>query len=476
MKNRKKLVASKVNKMVDKPPHMQMPVPVRKIDNEKRITSFGEVLLGYNEEEAQKEALRCLQCKKPLCREKGCPARVEIPAFIAKIKEKDYTGAAAICREANDFPSFTSRCCPHEFQCEGNCILAKKGKGIIVGQLERFVSNYGIEDQIKNASKPDPIGKSVAVVGSGPAGLAVAWDLVQQGFAVTVFESRAYAGGLLAFGIPDYRLPQEYIDKVVTLLEKTGVMFTYNVKIGKDKSLDELIDSFDAVFLGIGEGEGYTMGIPGEDNEGVYIAIDFLEKVNRAAVEGKPIPDDIKLGKTCAIVGGGNVAMDSLRCAKRIGAEHVMMLYRRSDKEMPACDEECRQTQEEGIEFKFLTNPKSIVGENGKVKAVECLQMILGECDSSGRCRPIPVEGSEFLLPVDSIILAIGQQPETDISQETPALEIKKWGHIIVDEETGETKIPCVFAAGDIAHGGDTVVRALVAGKKAAKAIAEKLL
>ncbi|HEX67989.1 MAG TPA: NADPH-dependent glutamate synthase [bacterium] len=450
-------------------------VPMRKRRVEERRRNFLEVALGYSEEEAVREAERCLECKNPLC-VKGCPVEINIPAFIKKIKERDFEGALKIIKETNLLPGICGRVCPQETQCEGTCVLGRKGEPVAIGNLERFVADWGREKGEEKVVVEEKKGKKVAVVGSGPAGLSCAGELVRLGYEVTVFEALHELGGVLRYGIPEFRLPREVLDYEIELLKELGVEFRPNFLIGKTLALEELFEiGYSAVFIGTGAGLPNFLGIPGEDACGVYSANEFLTRVN--LMKGYKFPEydtPVKIGKRVGVVGGGNVAMDSARVSLRLGAEKVTVIYRRTEKEMPARREEVINAREEGVEFQFLTQPIEIVEEEGVVKGVKCLRMRLGEPDESGRRRPIPIEGSEFFIPLDTIIIAIGQSPNPLLPSTVKGLEIGKKGNIIVDEE-GATSLPRVFAGGDIVTGAATVISAMGAGRRAARAIHELL-
>ena len=450
------------------------PMPVQA--PEVRAHNFEEVALGYDEETAVAEAERCLHCKVPQCR-KGCPVSVDIPAFIAKIKERDYDGAIEKIKETNSLPAVCGRVCPQENQCEKYCILGKKGEPVGIGRLERFAADQALAKEMPDAPfAAAPDAQRVAVIGSGPSGLSCAGDLAKRGYKVTIFEALHKAGGVLSYGIPEFRLPKDkVVQKEIENLEKLGVTIETDAVAGRLYTVDELLgeEGFDAVFIGTGAGLPRFQNIPGESLSGVYSANEFLTRCN--LMKAYRFPDyatPLKVGKTAAIIGGGNVAMDAARTALRLGAEHVYIVYRRSDAELPARAEEVEHAKEEGIDFRLLTNPVAIEGdENGWVKAMRCIRMELGEPDASGRRRPIPVEGSEFSLAVDTVIVAIGTGPNPIIAQTTPGLALTKRGNIAADEETGATSKPGVFAGGDIVTGAATVILAMGAGRKAAAAI-----
>ena len=444
-----------------------------------RIHNFYEVALGYDEEKALAEAERCLQCPNPRCVQ-GCPVEVPIRDFIKLIKEKDYVGASQKIKEKNSLPAVCGRVCPQENQCQQMCVLGKMGDPISIGRLERFASDYERKKgvTVPKVEKADVSGK-VAVVGSGPAGLTTAADLVKLGHKVVMFESLHYAGGVLMYGIPEFRLPKEIVQSEVDYIKKLGVDVKTNYTIGRIYTIDELFaDGFDAIFVGSGAGLPNFMGIPGENLGGVYSANEFLIRVN--LMKGYLFPEydtPIRIGKKVAVIGGGNVAMDSARCSLRLGAEEVYIVYRRSKEELPARAEEVENAEEEGVIFRLLNNPTRFVGdESGWVCGMECIRMELGEPDASGRRRPVPVEGSEFMMDVDTVIVAIGQTPNPLIQRTTEGLETTRHGTIIVNEENGACSRDGVFAGGDVVSGAATVISAMGAGKTAARGIHEYIL
>jgi glutamate synthase (NADPH/NADH) small chain len=453
-----------------------MPVQDAKV----RAHNFDEVALGYDEETAVAEAERCLHCKVPQCR-KGCPVSVNIPEFIAKVKERDYDGAVAKIKESNSLPAVCGRVCPQENQCEKFCILGKKGESVGIGRLERFVADRALEKGEK-VEKPEVAAdaQSVAVIGSGPSGLACAGDLAKKGYKVTIFEALHKAGGVLSYGIPEFRLPKDrVVQKEIDNIKALGVKIELDSVAGRLYTVDELMneEGFDAVFIGTGAGLPRFQNIPGESLNGVYSANEFLTRCNlMKAYKFPEYATPIKVGKRAAIIGGGNVAMDAARTALRLGAEHVSIVYRRSAAELPARAEEVEHAKEEGIDFQLLTNPVAIE-DNGEgwVKSMRCIRMELGEPDASGRRRPVPIEGSEFDIDVDTVIVAIGTGPNPIIAHTTPGLETTKRGNIAADEETGATSKEGVFAGGDIVTGAATVILAMGAGRKAAAAIDEYL-
>ena len=454
----------------------EMPVQ----DPQVRAHNFDEVALGYDEETAVAEAERCLHCKVPQCR-KGCPVSVDIPEFIGKIKERDFDGAIAKIKEANALPAVCGRVCPQENQCEKYCVLAKKGESVGIGRLERYVADrYMAKNEEVKPIEYAADAQKVAVIGSGPSGLSCAGDLAKKGYKVTVFEALHKAGGVLSYGIPEFRLPKdEVVKKEIDNIAKLGVKFELNSVAGRLFTVDELMEEegFDAVFIGTGAGLPRFQGIPGESLSGVYSANEFLTRCNlMKAYKFPEYATPIKIGKKVAVIGGGNVAMDAARTALRLGAEKVYIVYRRSEAELPARKEEVEHAKEEGIEFKLLNNPVEILGdENGWVSGMRCIKMELGEPDESGRRRPVAVAGSEFVLDVETVIVSIGTGPNPIISQTTPGLDTTKRGNIAADEETGATSKPGVFAGGDIVTGAATVILAMGAGRKAAAAIDEYL-
>ena len=438
-----------------------------------RIENFGEVPFGYTIEQAQREATRCIQCKKPLCYE-GCPVNIDIPAFIKLIGEGDFIGAARKIKETNGLPAVCGRVCPQEDQCEKVCIVGKKSDPVCIGNMERFVADYEREHGDEYIPEiPEKTGHKIAVVGSGPAGLTVAGDLAKMGHEVIIFETLHKAGGVLVYGIPEFRLPKAIVQSEVDYLIKLGVKVELNSVIGKIETVDELLnDGFDAVFLGTGAGLPMFMQIPGENLNGVYSANEYLTRVNLMKAYDPEYETPVLRKKKVAVLGGGNVAMDSARTALRLGAEDVYVVYRRSRTEMPARIDEVHHGEEEGLNFKFLMNPIRVIGDDkGWVKGLECIRMELGEPDESGRRRPIPIADSETILDVECVIVAIGNGPNPLIPTTTPGLETNRRGNIVADEETGVTSKKGVFAGGDIVTGAATVILAMGAGKKAAVAI-----
>ena len=448
----------------------EMPVQAPDVRNK----NFSEVALGYTKEQAIDEANRCLNCKHKPC-VGGCPVAIDIPAFIAKIKEEDFEGAYEILTKSSSLPAVCGRVCPQETQCESKCVRGIKGEPVAIGRLERFVADWHMEHAKEEAKKPQPNGHKVAVVGAGPAGLTCAGDLAKRGYDVTVFEALHTPGGVLVYGIPEFRLPKEIVRKEIDTLRELGVTIMTNMVIGKVLSVDELFeDGFEAVFIGSGAGLPRFMNIEGENLNGVYSANEFLTRVNlmKAYKENSATP--IKAVKNVAVVGGGNVAMDAARCAKRLGAENVYIVYRRSMEEMPARKEEVEHAEEEGIIFKTLNNPTRILGdENDFVTGMECVKMELGEPDESGRRRPVVVKGSEHMLDVDTVIMSIGTSPNPLIKNTTSGLETNKHGCIVVKDDSGMTTKEGVYAGGDAVTGAATVILAMGAGKSAAAAIDE---
>jgi glutamate synthase (NADPH/NADH) small chain len=446
-------------------------------DPQVRAHNFEEVALGYTQETAVEEAKRCLQCKKPLCIT-GCPVEVLIPDFIKKIAEGDFEESAKVLKIKNSLPAVCGRVCPQEAQCESKCVLGIKGESVAIGRLERFAADFGMKSRETKVEKVESTGKRVAIIGAGPSGLACAGDLAKAGHAVTIFEALHVAGGVLMYGIPQFRLPKEIVQTEITNLKKMGVEILTNQVVGKITSVDELMENgYDAVFIGTGAGLPYFMDIPGENLNGVYSANEFLTRTN--LMKGYKFPDyatPVKVGKNVAVLGAGNVAMDSARTALRLGAENVYIVYRRSRAEMPARNEELEHAEEEGIQFRLLTNPVSIEGdERGWVKSLTCLRYELGEPDASGRRSPVAILGSEFDIPMDTVVVAIGQGPNPLVTTSTPGLELNKRGNIVADEETLMTSKPGVFAGGDIVTGAATVILAMGAGKKAASGIHQYL-
>ena len=446
---------------------------------EERVKNFLEVALGYDEQVAINEAKRCIQCKNPKCIA-GCPVGIEIPAFIEKIAEGDFQGAIDKLKEKNSLPSICGRVCPQEEQCEKVCIVGIKNEPVGIGRLERFAADWERKNPKVKSESSKTEGKKVAVVGSGPAGLTCAGELAKMGYQVTIFEAFHQAGGVLMYGIPEFRLPKEIVQEEINSLLDLGVELKTNVVIGQTITIDELLgeEGYEAVFVGSGAGLPYFLNIPGENLNGVYSANEFLTRVNLMRAYLYPKWDTpVKVGKRVAVVGAGNVAMDAARTAKRLGADHVYIVYRRSEDEMPARTEEIHHAKEEGIDFRLLTNPTEVIGDSeGWVTGMKCLKMELGEPDASGRRRPVPIENSEFELDVDVVIIAVGQGPNPLIPRSTPKLETSKWGNINAHEKTGSTSIEGVFAGGDVVTGAATVIKAMGAGKDSAIAIDEYII
>jgi len=437
----------------------------------KRIKNFNEVPYGYDEKTAIEEAKRCLQCKNRPC-VIGCPVEIDIPGFIKHISEGDFDKAVEVLKTKTSLPAVCGRVCPYENQCEGECTLLKIGEPVAIGRLERFLADYEKDKGVRIPKKSRPTGKKVAVIGSGPAGLTCASDLAKMGHAVTVFEALHAPAGVLMYGIPEFRLPKKIVEAEVDYIKKLGVDIKYDIVVGKTITVDELLHDYDAVFIGTGAGLPRWLNVPGENLDGVYSANEFLTRVNMMKAYKFPEYDTpIKIGKVVATFGAGNVAMDSARTALRLGAEKSYIIYRRSEKEMPARDEEIEHAKEEGVIFKLLTNPKRFIGDDkGLLTQVECIKMKLGEPDDSGRRRPIPIPDSEEKIDIETAVVAIGQSPNPLIPKTVKGLKIGKWGNIITDED-GRTSIPGIFAGGDIATGAATVILAMGAGKRAARAI-----
>lgn len=452
-------------------------VPMPEQDPNVRNKNFEEVAMGYTAEMAMEEATRCLQCKNKPCTQ-GCPVNVPIPDFIAKVAEGDFEGAYEVITSENALPAICGRVCPQENQCEGKCVRGIKGEPVGIGRMERFVADYHMANAQTKQIDIEKNGKKVAVVGSGPAGITCAGELIKKGYDVTVFEALHKAGGVLSYGIPEFRLPKALVAKEIETIQQLGVQIETNVIVGRSVTIDELMeDGYDAVFVGSGAGLPRFLNIPGENLLGVYSANEFLTRVNLMKAYKYPeTPTPVKIGKNVAVVGAGNVAMDAARTAKRLGAENVYIVYRRSEEELPARAEEVHHAKEEGIIFRLLNNPAAILGnEDGWVCGMEVVKQELGEPDASGRRSPVPIEGSNYVMDVDSVIIAIGQSPNPLIRQTTPGLETQRWGGIIVEEETMATSKEGVYAGGDTVTGAATVILAMGAGKKAAAAIDAKL-
>lgn len=451
-------------------------VPMPEQDPNVRNKNFLEVAMGYTEEMAMEEASRCLNCKNKPC-VSGCPVNVRIPEFVAKVAEGKFEEAYEIITSTNSLPAISGRVCPQENQCEGKCVRGIKGESVSIGRLERFCADYHMRHSDAKAVKPQSNGKKVAVVGAGPSGLTCAGDLAKKGYEVTVFEAFHTAGGVLVYGIPEFRLPKAIVKKEVENLQDLGVEVKTNMVIGRVLSVDELFEmGYKAIFIGSGAGLPSFMGIEGEDLIGVYSANEYLTRTNLMKAYLDDYDTPIIKSKSVAVVGGGNVAMDAARCAKRLGAENVYIVYRRGMEEMPARKEEVHHAMEEGIIFKNLNNPVKILGdENGRVRAMECIEMELGEPDASGRRKPIAKEGSNFELPVDTVIMSIGTSPNPLIRRTTPGLDTNKRGCLVVNEDTMQTTREGVYAGGDAVTGAATVILAMGAGKQAAQSIDEYL-
>ena len=466
---------------------MMKKVPVREQDAKERACNFEEVCLGYNADEAVAEAQRCLNCKNAHCVQ-GCPVSINIPGFVEKVKEGDFAAAYQVISESSALPAVCGRVCPQESQCEGKCIRGIKGEAVSIGKLERFVADWARENNIRPVGAAEKKGKKVAVIGSGPAGLTCAGDLAKMGYDVTIFEALHEAGGVLVYGIPEFRLPKEnVVKKEIENVLSLGVKIETNVIVGKSVTIDELLneEGYSAVFIGSGAGLPKFMGIPGENANGVFSANEYLTRSNLMKAFQADSATPIMESKKVAVVGGGNVAMDAARTALRLGADKVYIVYRRSLEELPARREEVEHAMEEGIEFKLLNNPVEILGynnpddkrdpKNGFVTGMKCIRMELGEPDEKGRRRPVPVPGSEFVLDVNTVIIAIGTSPNPLIKSTTKGLEVNKKGGIVVEEGTGLTSREGVYAGGDAVTGAATVISAMGAGKAAAKAIDEYL-
>ncbi|WP_461206628.1 NADPH-dependent glutamate synthase [Clostridium sp. DL1XJH146] len=452
-------------------------IPVREQDPKVRSRNFEEVCYGYNEEEAVAEAQRCLNCKNPKC-VGGCPVSIDIPGFIEHVKKNEFEEAARVIAKYSSLPAVCGRVCPQESQCEERCVLGIKGEPVSIGKLERFVADWARENNIDLSEKEESKGKKVAVVGSGPAGLTCAGDLAKKGYDVTIFEALHEAGGVLVYGIPEFRLPKEKVVKAeIENIKKLGVKIETNVIIGKTTTIEELIEdeNFESVFVGSGAGLPKFMGIPGENFNGVFSANEYLTRVNLMKAYKEDYQTPVKSGKRVAVIGGGNVAMDAARTALRLGSQsHIV--YRRSEQELPARLEEVHHAKEEGLILDILTNPVEILADkNGWVRGMKCIKMELGEADASGRRRPVPIEGSEFVMDVDTVIMALGTSPNPLICSTTKGLEANKWRCLVADETTGKTTKDKVYAGGDAVTGAATVILAMGAGKAAAKAIDEEL-
>ena len=460
-------------------PNMRLTkLPAREQAPDIRNCNFEEVSLGYDEAMAVDEAKRCLNCKHKPC-VNGCPVNVRIPEFIQLVAQEKFMEAYEVIRSTNALPAVCGRVCPQETQCEEKCVRGIKGEPVAIGRLERFVADYAMAHGAEPAKPMPDNGKKIAIVGSGPAGLTCAGDLRKLGYEVTIFEALHTPGGVLVYGIPEFRLPKQLVREEIKTLEDIGVKIETNMVVGRSITLDELLgeEGYSAVFVGSGAGLPRFQCIPGENLNGVYSANEFLTRINLMKAYNFPVVDTpVQVGKNAAVVGGGNVAMDAARSAKRLGAENVYIVYRRGEAEMPARVEEVHHAKEEGIIFKMLTNPTEILGdENGHVKGMTCVEMELGEPDASGRRRPVVKAGSEHTIDVDTVVIAIGNSPNPLIKNTTPGLATEKWGGIIVDEATGKTSRDHVYAGGDTVTGAATVILAMGAGKTAAQAIHEEL-
>ncbi|MCM1082200.1 MAG: NADPH-dependent glutamate synthase [Clostridium sp.] len=449
-------------------------VPMPQQEPDVRNKNFDEVATGYTAEMAVEEASRCINCKNKPCMT-GCPVNVPIPGFIEQVAAGNFEKAYEIITSENALPAICGRVCPQENQCEGKCVRGIKGEPVSIGRLERFVADYHMQHGTKPSYDIKPNGRRVAVVGSGPAGITCAGELARKGYEVTIFEALHKAGGVLSYGIPEFRLPKALVAKELENVTDLGVKIETNVVVGRSVTVDDLFEKgYDAVFLGTGAGLPNFLRIPGENLLGVYSANEFLTRVNlmKGYKKGE-VPTPVKIGKRVAVVGAGNVAMDAARTAKRLGAEEVYIVYRRGEEEVPARKEEVEHAKEEGVIFKLLNNPVKIHGDDGWVKGIEVVEQKLGEPDASGRRRPEPIEGSNKIIDVETVVIAIGQSPNPLIRQTTKGLETEKWGGIIVNEDTNESTRKNVYAGGDVVTGAATVILAMGAGKKAAKAIDE---
>ena len=444
-------------------------VPVREQDPKVRATNFEEVCLGYNQEEAMEEAQRCLGCKKPKCVE-GCPVSINIPGFIEEIKEGKIEEAYKVIGLSSALPAICGRVCPQESQCEGKCIRGVKGEAVSIGKLERFVADYALEHDIKPVGAEVKNGHKVAVIGSGPSGLTCAGDLAKMGYDVTIFEALHEPGGVLVYGIPEFRLPNHIVDVEIGNLKKMGVKFVTNFIVGMTESIEDLKkEGFKGFYVASGAGLPNFMNIPGENANGVLSSNEYLTRVNLMGADNEFSDTPVYRGKNVVVVGGGNTAMDSVRTAKRLGAERAMIVYRRSEEEMPARLEEVKHAKEEGCEFITLTNPvEYIADEKGRVKQVRVQKMELGEPDASGRRRPVPVEGSEYLIDADVVVVAVGVSPNPIVPRSVAGLEVSKKGTIVVNDATMQSNLPEFYAGGDIVRGGATVILAMGDGRRAA--------
>lgn len=447
--------------------------PMREQPASKRVRNYDEVPYGYSPREAMLEADRCLMCKKPKCID-GCPVEIDIPGFIRFIQENNFKDGISLLKEKNILPAICGRVCPQEEQCEKECILGVKNEPVAIGRLERFLADWEAgQGEAPLPPKTRSTGKKIAIVGAGPAGITAAADLVRMGHKIDMFEALHEPGGVLVYGIPEFRLPKKIVFREIHYLERLGVKIYMDHVIGKIRSIDELLDEYDAVFLGTGAGLPWFLNVPGENLNGIYSANEYLTRANLMKAYLFPkYKTPIVKGKRVATVGGGNVAMDCARTALRLGAEESIIIYRRSRTEMPARDEEIHHAEEEGVIFKNLSNPAAFHGDNANwVKEAECITMELGEPDESGRRRPVPIPDANFMLPVDVVVIAIGNSPNPLVPSTTPDIEVGKWGNIVTDPLTGKTSKPGVFAGGDVATGAATVILAMGAGKIAARGI-----
>jgi glutamate synthase (NADPH) small chain len=449
--------------------------PIPEQEPKKRSRNFDEVSLGYSPELAMQEAVRCLDCPKPAC-VSGCPVQVPIPRFIKLVKEGKFKEALDTIKEANLLPAVCGRVCPQETQCEQRCIVGKKFDPVAIGRLERFAADWVMQHDLAEAPAVAPsTGKKAAIVGSGPAGLACAYELARFGHSVTILEAFHEPGGVLLYGIPEFRLPKKIVGREIDLLKRMGVEIALNIVVGKLITIDEILEQYDVCFVATGAGTPKFMDIEGEELNGVYSANEFLTRMNIMRAYSPEFDTPIRKGERVAVVGGGNVAMDSVRTALRLGAGEAIIIYRRTEEDMPARREEVHHAREEGVRFEVLAEPVRILGKDGSVNAVECIRMELGEPDKSGRRSPRPIKGSEFRIPIDTIIMAIGTNANPLVPQSTKDLALHKWGYIIADEATGQTSRKGVFAGGDIVTGSATVISAMGAGRKAAMAMHEFL-
>lgn len=451
-------------------------VPMKEQDPIQRSTNFEEVTYGYTLVEAMEEAARCLDCKTKPCVE-GCPVNVPIPGFISALKDGDVEMAYKVLTLENRLPAICGRVCPQEKQCESKCVRGIKGEAVAIGYMERFVADYYMENYKDKPMEIEKNGMKIAIVGSGPAGITCAAELAVKGYDVTLFEALHELGGVLVYGIPEFRLPKKLVKDEINRILKLGVRVNKNVIVGKSITIEDLVEEgYEAIFIGSGAGLPKFLNIPGENYNGVYASNEFLTRVNLMKAYKYPeVPTPVNIGKSVAVVGAGNVAMDCARVAKRLGAEKVSIIYRRSEEEMPARLEEIHHAKEEGIQLELLTNPVKIIGEDNKVTGILCHRMELGEPDNSGRRRPVPIDGSDVEISVETVIIAVGQSPNPLIKDSTDSINFAHWGGIVVDEMTMETSMPGVYAGGDAVTGAATVILAMGAGKKAAEAIDFKL-